>query len=181
MCDRSGYDNPMDDIVRALREIGLRMSVAAATNGNATPFGTDPDNPPAPITQSVDFVSKLVRVQYAVSWPNKALAVVIMLVATVLFWGFWQLGRSFSLSLLEVANAFYANTGSASDAGGGGKAAVEIMASHSGNIDGADLAKRAEGSGDPVVRYGVVGEPKRLAVMLAAADGVRPPKKGEIL
>ncbi|KAK4449802.1 hypothetical protein QBC34DRAFT_437868 [Podospora aff. communis PSN243] len=164
------YNDPMDDILNAYRELALRISVAAAAEGR--PVGADDTGMSQfePYSQNVAYTSELVRIQYAADRRNLAVAVVISLlgpVATlVLFWGWWQLGRSFSLSPLEIANAFGAPNG--------------FLASGGSNASGDELAKHVKVAGDPMVRYGVGGG-YRLVVALAAQDVVRKPQAGEVL
>ncbi|KAK3947142.1 hypothetical protein QBC32DRAFT_224821 [Pseudoneurospora amorphoporcata] len=102
------YDDPMDDIINGYREIALRMSIleAVVNNQNLT---RDPKEKPW-ISQPVDYVSHQVRVEYKANPHALALAVVISLLGPLatltLFWGYWKLGRDFSMSPLELANSF---------------------------------------------------------------------------
>ncbi|KAJ4375728.1 hypothetical protein N0V85_009038, partial [Neurospora sp. IMI 360204] len=114
--DPSGpnFDDPMDDIINSYREIGLRMSIleAAVNNQNLTSANTTTSDPKQKswISQTVDYVSHQVRVEYKANAPALGLAVVVSLLGPLatltLFWGYWHLGRDFSMSPLELANAF---------------------------------------------------------------------------
>lgn len=108
------FDDPMDDIINSYRDIGLRMSILeAVVNNNGQTNGTalGPYSLPKPfISQSVDYVSHQARVEYQANPRALGLAVVISLLGPLatltLFWGYWKLGRNFSMSPLELANAF---------------------------------------------------------------------------
>ncbi|KAJ4385181.1 hypothetical protein N0V85_008160 [Neurospora sp. IMI 360204] len=114
--DPSGpnFDDPMDDIINRYREIGLRMSIleAVVNNQNVTSANTTISSPQqkAWISQTVDYISHQVRVEYKANAAALALAVVVSLLGPLatltLFWGCWHLGRDFSMSPLELANAF---------------------------------------------------------------------------
>ncbi|KAK3402320.1 hypothetical protein B0T20DRAFT_390215 [Sordaria brevicollis] len=113
-CCGPTFDDPMDDIINSYREIAFRMSIleAAANKRNITNANTtESDSHPWSITsQSVDYVSDQVRVEYKANFPALALALAISLLGPLatltLFWGYWRLGREFSMSPIELANAF---------------------------------------------------------------------------
>ncbi|KAK3984967.1 hypothetical protein QBC44DRAFT_405849, partial [Cladorrhinum sp. PSN332] len=163
-CAFAAFGDPMDDVLNNFREIGLRMGVAAASDG-------------PPYSQSVAYTSELARVIYVAHRANLAVAVVISLmgpVATlVLFWGWWKLGRSFSLSPLEIANAFYSRERLA--------ATTALLAGTGSNASGNQVVKHVRSGGDPVVRYGVDEAEKRLVMAIAEAGTVRAPRSGEML
>jgi len=165
------FADPMDDIINSYREIALRMSVAE---------GAEHDADGRPVRQAVPFMSDATRVQYAVDWRNMAVAVAVSLLGPLttllLFWGWWNLGRPFSLSPLELVNAFHPGPGSAAG----------IVAASHGNAEADELVKLlreggAAGQGDPAVWYGVVGGTNRLGMGVAGENGVRRPKAGEVL
>jgi len=174
------FQDPMDDILNAYREIGLRISVAQGAE-NATPGGLAAV-PPQPQQQTVPYTSVGVRVQYGVDWRNAAAAVVVGLLgpaaSLLLLWGWWQLGRDFSLSPLELANVF---------GGGPGTAADAVARAAHGNAEAEELVRLLRGGGaaraDLAVRYGVVPGSNRLGVGLGVGGqgGVRAPQAGELL
>ncbi|KAK0642079.1 hypothetical protein B0T16DRAFT_496649 [Cercophora newfieldiana] len=175
---RDVYNDPMDDIINAYREIALRMSVAAAADGHVVSTDDRGITTSAPYSQNVPYTSELVRVQYAADRGNLAVAVIISLLGPVatlgLFWGWWKLGRTFSLSPLEVANAF--STGTV----GGGHSAVDVVVGGGSNASARELAKHVRNSGDPVVRYGV-GDANRLVVAFSGAESLKAPKANDVL
>lgn len=101
------YLDPMDDIINSYRELAFRISVHAANNP-----GHDSQGVPLPreAQKGIPYTSHLTQLQYAANIPALLLAVTVSLagpLATmVLLWGWWRLGRSFSMSPLELANAF---------------------------------------------------------------------------
>jgi hypothetical protein len=168
----------MDDILNAYRELALRISVAAAAEGRVVDTDEAGISQSEAYSQNVPYTSELVRIQYAADRRNLAVAVIISVLGPVatlaLFWGWWRLGRSFSLSPLEIANAFGAPMGA------NGHSPIGVLVSGSSNASGDELARHVKGAGDPMVRYGV-GDGYRLLVALAAHDGVRTPQAGEVL
>ncbi|KAK3486181.1 uncharacterized protein B0T23DRAFT_326003 [Neurospora hispaniola] len=101
------YLDPMDDIINSYRELAFRMSVHAANNPGHDPLGVPL---PREEQKGIPYTSHLTQVQYAANIPELLLAVAVSLagpVATmVLLWGWWRLGKSFSMSPLELAYAF---------------------------------------------------------------------------
>ena len=164
-CEFAAFDDPMDEILNGFRELALRMGVAAAAEGTKS--------------QTAAYTTELTSTVYAAHRGNLALAVVISLlgpVATlILFWGWWGLGRSFSLSPLEIANAFYSGGGASE------LAATTALVGASSNASAEQVAKHVRKGGDPVVRYGVSKEEKRLVVAVGDSEGVKTPRSGEIL
>ncbi|KAK4167757.1 hypothetical protein QBC43DRAFT_255438 [Cladorrhinum sp. PSN259] len=170
-CAFAAFEDPLDEILNGFREIALRMGIGAA--GSLPPSSSSS-------SQKVAYTSELVRVVYVAKRGNLALAVAISLVGPlatlVLFWGWWKLGRSFSLSPLEVANAFCFKQGD--------HTAATLLAGSGSNASGGQLAEYVRRSGrDPVVRYGVVDEheEKRLAVAVDESGTVRMPRTEEML
>jgi hypothetical protein len=105
-CDLLSFDDPMDDMISAIRELAFRMSLQLARDN-----GTDA------VLQHVPYTSRTVQVQYAVNTTSLVIAVLVSLAGPLaifpLFWGWWHLGRKVSMSPLEAANAFYAGDGRA--------------------------------------------------------------------
>lgn len=176
------FFDPMDDILNSFREVTLRMSVAAAADGPPH----EADEPAVPYSQTVLYTSQLEGVQFKADRGNLALAVVISLLGPVatlaLFWGWWQLGRPFSLSPMEVVNAFYPPTPDAAHAEARGHA-VRILAGCNGNATAGEVIKHVrEGrNDDPLVCYGIVGDANRLCMGLANDGTVRRPGLGDEL
>ncbi|KAL0471781.1 hypothetical protein QR685DRAFT_570523 [Neurospora intermedia] len=101
------YQDPMDDIINSYRELAFRMSVHAANNPGHDSLGVPL---PREEQKGIPYTSHITQVQYAADIPELLLAVAVSLagpVATmVLLWGWWRLGRNFSMSPLELAYAF---------------------------------------------------------------------------
>lgn len=178
-CQPNAYSDPMDDIINAYRELALRMSVAAAADGYVASTDDRGIATFKPYSQNVPYTSELVRVQYAADRRNLAVAVIISLLGPVatlgLFWGWWKLGRTFSLSPLEVANAFGSGRSS------GGNSALDVLVSSGSNASARELAKHVRDvSGDPMVRYGV-GDANQLVIAVTSVGNVRAPKVGDVL
>jgi hypothetical protein len=171
------FDDPMDDIINSFREIAFRMSIDEAANvdGNNTT-----------VSQAVQYQSHSSRVEYAVDFRMLAVAVVISLlgpVATIsIFWGWWNLGRQFSMSPLELAIAFQgvpSNSEVSHETVGG------VLTRYSGNSP-VEVMARVVRNGtentppDPDVQYGVVEDPNRLAIGIVGSGDIRTPRKGEV-
>ena len=115
-------------------------------------------------------------------WRHLAAVIVISLLVSIvtllLIWGWWDLGRPFSLSPLKVANAFYADPSTA---------AWAIFAASNGNAKGDELVKLpwssegGAGYADSTVWYGFVGGTNRLGMGLADGSGVRRSQAGGVL
>lgn len=166
------YNGPMGDILNAYRELTLRISVAAAAEGRVVDTDEAGISQSEAYSQNVPYTGERVRIQYAADRGNLAVAVVVSVLGPVatltLFWGWWRLGRSFSLSPLEIANAFGAPM-SADE-----HSLIDVLVNGSSNALGDEPARHVKGAGDPMVRY-AVGDGDRLFVALAAQDGVRTP------
>jgi len=196
------FNDPTDDIVNGYRELTLRMSIRAGLEERED-LEDDSNN----LTQSVPYISRQARVQYAADRGALALAVVVSLVGPlavlVLFWGWWDLGRKFSMSPLEVANAFLL-VPHGSRSGGMGPdfhtdqahtgdsetAAAELLAGCSSNASAEQLltqiysntgSKKVHGRG-PVLQYGISTNTGRLSFLLARPGiPVRKPRRGDTL
>ena len=191
----------MPDILNAFREVGLRMSVAAAAAGGAD---APPDRLAAlPYSQTVGYMSQRVGVVYRADRASLVLAVIISLLGPVatfaLFWGWWALGRQFSLSPMEVVNAFYRPPqpqpqpmpSSLSSSGDDDQAqqqgyydAVRVLSGCNGNATAEEVVahvQEARNGGDMLVCYGLVGEESRLCMGLPQYETVRHPWPGDEL
>jgi len=174
------FDDPMDDIINSYREIALRMSVEEAAN--MAREGKQ-------ISQNIEFASELVTVQYGLSVPNLAVAVVVSLIGPIatlgLFWGWWRLGRPFSMSPLEIANAFKPAAGEQHPQA---EPVSIILSMANGNATADELVKEIKRGGqgmpsDPRVQYGVVAGAECLLMAVTTSQGgvVRLPRSGERL
>lgn len=170
------FDDPMPDLISSFRELALRMSIAQAADSAAAG---------QKVVQKVPYDSLSTQVQYGVNFSDLAGAVLVSLVGPfatfLLFWGWWRLGRNFSLSPLEFANAFQpvGNHGFAP-----GPASTVLDGCNS-NASGQSLVKQIKTNGgpvgNPIMQYGVVGGSNRLGVEVAGPHTVRRPQSGEVL
>ncbi|EGZ74582.1 hypothetical protein NEUTE2DRAFT_125545 [Neurospora tetrasperma FGSC 2509] len=106
------FNDPMDYIIDTYREIAFRMSVRAAaglSNDYLAGESSSVQQLPDLMQRGVPYTLHSTQVQYAADRPALVLAVIVSLVGPVailfLFWGWWKLGRDFSISSLELANA----------------------------------------------------------------------------
>jgi hypothetical protein len=162
----------MDDIIDSYRELALRMSVDSIE--------------PNTTGQTVPYTSRLASVQYAANRGNLVLAVIVSLIGPIatfaLFWGWWELGRPFSLSPLEVANAFRPSSTKEMPAERH-RYAVDVLEKCSGNASAGDVVRHVlDGErNDPLVRYGVSDDSNRLSLVLVESRVARRPRAGELL
>ncbi|KAK3501806.1 hypothetical protein B0T13DRAFT_526109 [Neurospora crassa] len=121
------FDDPMDDIFKSFRELVLRLAIVDAVEWNAfavlTNSATNQTTLPL-AQQTVPYQSNQVRVLYAAQIPALVLASVISLLgplATIfLFWGWWNLGKDFSMNPLELVKALLVRgTGMGTENGAG--------------------------------------------------------------
>ncbi|KAH6686692.1 hypothetical protein F5X68DRAFT_232034 [Plectosphaerella plurivora] len=129
-----GKDNPMDEIINTLRAIAFRMALkAGALEGESG-------------LQLVPYSTRLVRTIYAADYITLSVAVTFSILATVVtltvFWGWLALGRTVSLSPLELGVAFSPNNGA--------------FVGFDGNSSPDDMAEFYKKRDDePEVQYGV--------------------------
>jgi len=172
----------MDEIVNSFREVSLRMSAAAAEEGLFQGQG----KPDVPYSQTVSYMSRLEGALYKAELSNLVLAVIISLLGPVstfaLFWGWWELGRPFSLSPIEVVNAFHQPTGDAVHTSTR-VYAMSIFTGCNGNATAGEIVKHLQqsGSDDPLVYYGIVDGTNRLCMVLANDGMVAKPGIGDEL
>ncbi|KAA8630238.1 hypothetical protein SMACR_09247 [Sordaria macrospora] len=190
------FEDPMQDIINAYRDIAFRMSLQAATEENE---GLTDQN--VKVFQEVGYTSHTSMARYAMDKAALAVAVVISLlgpVATlILFWGWWKLGRRFTMSPLEMINAvlapveeeFFGDDEEKDDrrqeerpTQGTGRSAkrdqlevARVLAEcGKGDASGADLAnhvrQKKKGDQEPVVKYGVDGRGK-LSMQVVGGGG----------
>lgn len=191
-----GFNDPMDDMIGAFREIAFRMSVKEAQEKNNVQnqkAGRFEDGLGSVVAQKVSITSNTTLARYATDEEALILGIVISLVGPVatlvLFWGFWNLGRKVTMSPLEVINAM--SVSPATSGAQNGTEVATILADCKSNVEGATVAdyvrsKETQGSGEPKLQYGVVEETGRLGMVvvngvLPERRRVRKPMKGEVL
>ena len=181
---RLTFKDPMDDMINDFREIALRMSIVEAAErlSGAGPWPGSSEAV-AVAQQTVPYTSTFPLVRYAVSWRNAAAAVAVSLLgpcaALGLFWDYWGLGRKFSLSPLEIANAFFFQV--AGDVHGSSTAGAVLVERLNGNAEADEAAWRLRKGGDTTAWYGVVDGANRLGMGVQGGNGVRRPLAGEVL
>ncbi|KAK1773954.1 hypothetical protein QBC45DRAFT_426362 [Copromyces sp. CBS 386.78] len=127
------WDDPFDDIMNSYRDLGLRLSIreamekrAEAENLRAIGNMTDADALMEKVMQKgVEFVSNQASLRYVVDkgklWLGLGVSFIGPLATLILLlWQWWGramfmgspgLGRTFSMSPLEIANAFFGGGG----------------------------------------------------------------------
>ncbi|KAK3947214.1 hypothetical protein QBC32DRAFT_94157 [Pseudoneurospora amorphoporcata] len=109
----------------------------------------------------------------------------------VLFWGWWRLGRSFSISPLEFAKAILPSHYTIPSPCGDGVAQSDIglssiFATCSSNASVSQLVDHVcqgvEGADfEPMVQYGVIDGTDRLGFALRTTRSMRKPREGDLL
>ncbi|KAK3402795.1 hypothetical protein B0T20DRAFT_366921 [Sordaria brevicollis] len=103
------FNDPMDYIINSYREIAFRMSVRSAADPNYDLTGEIGVRLPDTMQKGIPYMHHTTQIQYAANRPALALAVIVSLVGPLatlfLFWGWWNLGRDFTMNPLELANA----------------------------------------------------------------------------
>ena len=92
----------MEDMINSMREIAFRTSLQIAADNTSY----------ANATQSVKYVGDTPKTVYTTNYAYMAAAFVVSLLGVLsvipTYYGFWTLGRTVSLSPLEIAKAFNA-------------------------------------------------------------------------
>ncbi|OCK76978.1 hypothetical protein K432DRAFT_418896 [Lepidopterella palustris CBS 459.81] len=152
LCNLTWRD-PMPDILSTMQSFALRLSLAAAASTTNA-------------SQKVPYTAHHYRNTYHTNGSVLAIATLVSLLGVLavvpLYVGWWELGRTMTLSPVEVARAFGGNVLEGVD----GNASAERVAAERGG---------------QAVRYGVVeryGEEKRLRV--AERGAVREVRRGEV-
>jgi hypothetical protein len=121
------YQDPVDDLLQSARELMFRTAVAAANSSS---------------TQYIQAHQTSTRPIYESHYAFLAVATIVTGIAiacvSLTFHGYWQLGREFSMSPLEIATAFNA----------------PILRGAGSNADAKTLLDEV---GDRPVKYGAVG------------------------
>ncbi|RMZ77554.1 hypothetical protein DV737_g4304, partial [Chaetothyriales sp. CBS 132003] len=152
------FTSPVHDIIRAMEEVLFRMAYAPRQPG-LYPMATQ-TFPVTQVTPTLVFESNYTYAGIAV-----AIMVIALLVLLLPLWGWWQLGRSVSLSPLETGKAFGA----------------PLMHEATAANDAGDIVDEI---GDVRVRYGeVVGVRQSTGMMVSRLeiglhDNVQEPHKG---
>ncbi|KAK3388353.1 hypothetical protein B0T20DRAFT_448570 [Sordaria brevicollis] len=163
------FDDPMHDIINSFRDIAFRMSLEAAAEENEGLNDAD-----VKVFQEVEYVSHQSMARYAMDKAALAVAIVISLLGPMatlmLFWGWWKLGRRFTMSPLEMINAVLAPGPELFDDDGdeddqrqqtSQKEVARVLAECNarGEASGADLANQVRQNNrkgeEPVLKYGV--------------------------
>ncbi|KAK3350706.1 hypothetical protein B0H65DRAFT_96643 [Neurospora tetraspora] len=120
------FNDPMDYIINSYREIAFRMSIRSAADpiydltGEIT--GELGKQLPPIMQKGVPYTRHATQVHYVANIPALILAVIVSLagpLATLLlFGGWWRLGRDFTMSPLEIANAVLQSGRSKSESSG---------------------------------------------------------------
>ncbi|KAK3499061.1 uncharacterized protein B0T23DRAFT_400744 [Neurospora hispaniola] len=113
------FNDPMDYIIDTYREIAFRVSVRAAAGPSNNEYfagkSSSVQQLPDLMQKGIPYTLHSTQVQYAADRPALVLAVIVSLVGPVailfLFWGWWKLGRDFSMSPLKLANALLQQQG----------------------------------------------------------------------
>lgn len=159
------FEDPMQYIINAYRDIAFRMSLEAAAEENEG-LG----NEKIKVFQEVEYVSHQFMARYAMDKAALAVAVVISLLGPVatlmLFWGWWKLGRRFTMSPLEMINAVLApedvfdDDENEENGNSNQREVAKVLAecNAKGEASGADLAnhvRQNKKGEEPVLKYGV--------------------------
>lgn len=100
------FNDPMDYMINSYRDIAFRMSIRFFSDPIYNATGNRLSHRPQ---RHIPYTRHFTKVQYASHIPALVLATIVSLagpLATlVLFWGWWRLGREFTMSPLELANA----------------------------------------------------------------------------
>ena len=135
------FEDPMDDILKSFRELVLRIAIVDAVWWNsfaaATNSATNTTTLPF-AQQTASYKSHQVRVLYVAQTSALVLGAVISLLGPlatmVLFWGWWKLGRDFSMNPLELVNALLVQeTGAGTGTGTGKGVGMVTMAKAASN------------------------------------------------
>ena len=133
------------------------------------------------------FLAPLTHHEYAVDFKNLAVAIVISLLGPLAtlggFWGWWMHGRHFSLSPMEIANAFQPSSRPSGD-GHGQPSRADVLRNCNSNAQADELLtqlRRVFGyQGEPLVQYGLMDADHRLAMGLVGPGGVKPARDGQV-
>ncbi|KAK3402058.1 hypothetical protein B0T20DRAFT_129223 [Sordaria brevicollis] len=202
------YQDPVDDILNTYRELALRLAVSDALSRSEAANGAAGNSEEkSKVFQTVEFTRPFqIRVEYAADIYKLRLAIVVSLAgplaASILYWGFWELGRDFSMSPLELANAFQAGgsartmrveieTDSDTDRmiavtetevtdADTNKRFATIFQSFSSNASAKKILRGIrQGSKEPRVQYGVLDSTKRLGFAILSSEDVTRPQENE--
>lgn len=146
------FDDPMTDMVSAIREMAFRSAIRVASQDASWPN----------ITQTVPYRGTRTDTRYSTDWVYGATAASLSIlgvgVVALTLWGFWEIGRPVTLSPLEIARAFDA----------------PAFKGTSGNVTVDRLVKDVQGR---KLRYGVVQDEKaQEALLISDAERTRKPR-----
>lgn len=203
------FQDPVDDILNTYRELTLRLAIRDAIDRSEAANTAGNSEEKSKIFQTVEYTRGYqIQAEYTADTFKLAVAVVISLlepVATglVLFRGFWELGRDFSMSPLELAIAFISGASPRTmraETDSDTNRTVTITESEETEMDSNNnrfttilngcrtnaSAKEIvdgirQGSQGPTVQYGVLDTTNRLGFAILGSEGVSRPQKDERL
>ncbi|KAK8172525.1 hypothetical protein BKA80DRAFT_263170 [Phyllosticta citrichinensis] len=104
--DDVNWNDPTDDILDAVREVAFRTSLYATTDSSVNDTARNALDP----SQDVYYVGESLNTVYSTDMIKMiigaALAVLGLLGALPLYYGWWELGRDVTMSPVEIAKAF---------------------------------------------------------------------------
>lgn len=159
------WNDPTDDILNAIRDISFRTSVYAAVDKgiNSTSY---PNATTMFSNQSVAYNGTSLHITYKTSYGPMIAALVVSVVGILavglLYVGWWELGRTVTMSPLELALAFDA----------------PLLGGLQGNSEIDDIVEQAD---KRRIRYGEVdvhGTDSNYRLMLADTKTARRPREG---
>ncbi|KAK3953909.1 hypothetical protein QBC32DRAFT_337808 [Pseudoneurospora amorphoporcata] len=205
------FDDPLEDILNTYRELALRLSIHEGMRTFQEAIKAKIDPMSLESQQVVNYTSHQYLTEYAANWAVLAIAVTFSLLGPIailfLFQDWYTLGRSFSFSPFELANALLprslppssSSRSTSSDdndsifelkqrqhqlasliANCSSNASAEQMVELILKTAGADSTRSKE----PAVQYGVLDGTGLLGFAISDANGVvhaRKPRKGEML
>ncbi|CCC12996.1 unnamed protein product [Sordaria macrospora k-hell] len=193
------FQDPMDDILNTYRELTLRLAIWDARNRSDAAISAGDKTGKSNFFQAVKYTRpEQIQAEYTANRTNLAVAVFVSLLGPlatlVLFWGFWELGRDFSMSPLELANAFLAGSAprkataetdsdtnrpvtiTESEVTPNRNQLATILAGCSSNASADDIVSHIlkiwKNSQEPAVQYGVLASNNRLGFAVVRSEGV---------
>jgi len=153
-----GFQDPVADMISTIQQIAFRAALQAAADNSTLQNSTQ-------IVEYTGTQEKLIYVtRYSYMICSAVLSFVGIFTMMPLFWRWWQLGREFSMSPLEIARAFDA----------------PLLRGVDGNSSAEKLARDFKGV---MVRYGI--STKALAedqakLIIDYEDSITAPRQGWI-
>lgn len=200
------FQDPVDDILNTYRELTLRLAIRDAIDRSEAANAAGNSEEKSEVFQTVKYTRSFqIQAEYAADIPKLIWAGVISLLgplaASFLFYGFWELGRDFSMSPLELADAFLAGvsprtmraetdndtdrTATATETEvteiDSNNRFSTVFKGFSSNASVKEIVRGIrQGSKEPTVQYGVLHTTNRLGFAILGAEGVSRPQKNEM-